>query len=36
MDRAFSVIFLLEGEKLLSGSIYLDNVGFMLRPEKNK
>ena len=34
MDRAFSVIFLLEGEKLLSGSIYLDNVGFMLRPEK--
>jgi len=34
MDRAFSIIFLVEGEKLMSGSIYLDNVGFMLRPEK--
>jgi len=34
MDRAFSIIFLIEGEKLLSGPIYLDNIGFMLRPEK--
>ena len=34
MDRAFSVIFLIEGEQALKGTFGIDNVGFMLRPKK--
>jgi len=36
MDRAFSVVFTLTGAKNVRGPIYLDNVGFLLRPKKNK
>ena len=34
MDRAFSIIFLISGDKALSGSFYIDNAGFLLRPEE--
>jgi len=34
MDRAFALLFLGWSEKPVSGSIYLDNVGFLLRPKK--
>jgi hypothetical protein len=33
MDQAFSFLFLAASGKPISGSIYLDNIGFMLRPE---
>ncbi len=33
MDRAFAMLFLVSAEQPVSGSIYLDNIGFMLRPE---
>jgi alpha-L-arabinofuranosidase len=33
MDQAFSLLFLMSTEKPLDGSVYLDNIGFMLRPE---
>ena len=33
MDRAFSIIFLVSSDKPVAGSLYLDNIGFLLRPE---
>jgi alpha-L-arabinofuranosidase len=34
MDKAFSIIFLIDGKQSLSAPIFLDNIGFLLRPEK--
>jgi hypothetical protein len=34
MDRAFSIIFLITSSSPVNGDIYLDNIGFMLRPAK--
>jgi hypothetical protein len=33
MDQAFSILFVMSTEKPVSGPVYLDNIGFMLRPE---
>lgn len=33
MDDAFSLLFVMHTEGPVSGPIYLDNIGFMLRPE---
>ncbi|MFC1467491.1 glycoside hydrolase family 44 protein [Verrucomicrobiota bacterium] len=33
MGQAFSILFLMSTEKTVTGPIYLDNIGFMLRPE---
>jgi len=34
MDRAFSVVFTLTNANKVRGPIYLDNIGFLLRPKK--
>ena len=33
MNQAFALLFVMHAERPVSGPIYLDNIGFMLRPE---